>query len=55
MKGISIRSLQRFCSDKGIHKTAQASTEAVDDAVVEAVAKVMNWVWFIQDCALGRV
>ena len=39
-KGISVRSLQRFCSAKGIHKSSRASITTVDEAVLEAVGKV---------------
>ena len=40
-KGFSIRSIERFCRSKHIHKTSRAGTEIVDEAVSEAVAKVI--------------
>ncbi len=40
LRGTSIRSLERFCSAKGIHKTARLSTQQLDQAVADAVAKV---------------
>lgn len=39
-KGFSIRSIERFCHEKGIHKTSRLSDEAVEQVVSEAVAKV---------------
>lgn len=40
MRGFSIRSLERFCSNKGIHKTSRLSAGQIDEVVGEAVAKV---------------
>ena len=40
MRGVSVRSLERFCSSKGISKTARVNTERLDEAVSDAVAKV---------------
>ena len=39
-RGYSIRSIERFCHDKEIHKTSRLSEAAVEEAVIEAVAKV---------------
>ena len=37
-----VRSIERFCRSKNIHKTSRAGTEIVDEAVSEAVvAKVI--------------
>jgi hypothetical protein len=40
VKGFSVRSIERFCSDKDIHKTSRLSTEDLDGAVTGAVAQV---------------
>ena len=40
IRGFSLRSLERFCSTKGIHKTARPSDGQLDDAVVRAIAQV---------------
>ena len=39
-KGLSIRSLQRFCSDRDIHKTARIQCDDLDAAVEDAIEKV---------------
>lgn len=39
-KGFSVRSLQRFCSEKNIHKTSRLGAQEVDVVVADAVAKV---------------
>ena len=39
-RGYSIRSIERFCQEKGIHKTCRLSEEDVEEAVIEAVSKV---------------
>ena len=39
-RGTSVRSLERFCSVKGIHKTARLSTQHLDEVVSDAIAKV---------------
>jgi len=40
-KGFSIRSIQRFCSDNGIHKTSRLSKDNLDAAVEVAIKRVM--------------
>lgn len=40
MKGLSVRSLQRFCQEKDIHKTSRLKSTEVDAAVADAIAKV---------------
>ena len=35
-----MRSLERFCSERGLHKTSRLSAREVDAAVSDAVAKV---------------
>ena len=40
VRGLSIRSIERFCQEKGIHKTSRLSQVEVTQAVGEAVAKV---------------
>ena len=39
-RGTSVLSLERFCSVKGIHKTARLSTQHLDEVVSDAIAKV---------------
>ncbi len=39
-KGFSVRSLERFCSAKRIHRTGRVGTECLDVAVSDAIAKV---------------
>ena len=40
-RGLSVRSIpQRFCQEKGIHRTSRLSDDAVKRVVTEAVAKV---------------
>ena len=39
-RGFSVRSLERFCSAKGIHKTSRLSAQEVDTAVSDSIAKV---------------
>ena len=40
-RGFSVRSIQRFCHEKGIHKTSRLSAAAVEHVVSKAVAKVI--------------
>ena len=40
MRGVSIRSMERFCSVKGIHKSSRLSKQQLDEAVSDAIAKV---------------
>ena len=40
IRGFSVRSLERFCSTNGIHKTSRLSGQEVDAAVSDAIAKV---------------
>ena len=39
-RGISIRSIQRFCADKDIHKTCRLTTSELDEVVSEAIRTV---------------
>lgn len=39
-RGLSVRSIQRFCEEKGIRKTSRLSSAEVEEVVFEAVAKV---------------
>ena len=41
-KGFSLRSIERFCAEKNIHKTSRLSNTEVEQAVSEAVAKVRS-------------
>ena len=38
--GLSIRSLQRFCSSKGIHKTSRIDNQKLDEVVSMATSMV---------------
>ena len=40
VRGFSIRSVGRFCQEKGIHKTSRLSQAEVEQVVAEGVAKV---------------
>ena len=40
VRGFSIRSVSRFCQEKGIHKTSRLSQAEVEHVVAEGVAKV---------------
>ncbi len=39
-RGFSIRSIQRFCSENGIHRTQRLPSSVVDSIVTEAVRMV---------------
>ena len=39
-KGLSVRSLQRFCKQEEIHKTSRITDATLDDVVKESVAQV---------------
>ena len=41
-RGFSVRSIERFCSDKGIHKTTKLCDVEVDELITGAVAKVLR-------------
>ena len=41
VRGYSIRSIERFCREKGIHKSSRLPETAVEQVVAEAVAKVV--------------
>lgn len=41
VRGFSIRSLERFCSENNIHKTARLSAQQVDNAVSSAITQVI--------------
>ena len=43
VRGLSIRSLERFCASKSIRKTSRASIQQVDEAVCGAIAQVINY------------
>ena len=42
VQGFSIRSLQRFCQEKNIHKTSRVTDQELDEAVSNAVSKVCS-------------
>ena len=42
VNGFSVRSLERFCADKNIHRTSRPSADELDEAVRGAIAQVMN-------------
>ena len=39
-RGFSVRSVQRFCGEKNIHKTARINTDDLHQAVADAIEKV---------------
>ena len=41
IRGFSIRSIERFCQEKGIHKTSRLSQTEIKEAVAAGVAKVI--------------
>ena len=42
MKGLSVRSLQRFCSSQDIHRTSRLEEDELDQVVEESVNQVCN-------------
>ena len=40
VRGFSVRSIERFCCSKNIHKTAQLQDRELDEIVCKAVEKV---------------
>ena len=40
IRGLSVRSIEKFCRDRGIHKSSCLSIDCVQIAVKEAVSKV---------------
>ena len=42
VQGFSIRSLQKFCQEKNIHKTSRVTDQELDEAVSNAVSKVCS-------------
>ncbi len=49
-RGFSVRSVERFCSYKGIHKTPRLDDQTLDEAVSRATDMVSNVMchWFVQ-------
>ena len=45
-RGLSARSVERFCSCKGIHKTPRIDDQKLDEAVSRATDMVSNIVFF---------
>ena len=43
VRGLSVRSLERFCACKSIRKTSRPSTQQLDEAVCGAIAQVINY------------
>ena len=39
-RGFSVRSIERFCSDKGIHRTSRLDASNLQEVVSEAIRKV---------------
>jgi len=46
-RGFGVRSLERFCSAKGIHKTSRLCEQKVDTAVSDAIAKVCSLFYYL--------
>ena len=42
VRGLSVRSLERFCACKSIRKPSRPSTQQLDEAVCGAIAQVIN-------------
>lgn len=47
VRGLSTRSVQRYCVKKGIHKTSRLNDEDLDVAVMNATAKVIRYRTYI--------
>ena len=43
VRGLSVRSLERFCACKSIRKTSWPSTQQLDEAVCGAIAQEINY------------
>ena len=41
-RGFSVRSIERFCSNKSIHKTSRIDDQNLDEAVTKATAMVRS-------------
>lgn len=42
VKGFSVRSIERFCQEKNIHKTSRLKPRQVDTLVAGAISEVSN-------------
>ena len=49
-KGFSVRPVERFCSEKGIRKTARLSEQELDEAVAGAISQVFIRVCVVSQC-----
>ena len=41
-RGFSVRTIERFCADKGIHKSSRLSSSELEQVVSASVAKVCS-------------
>ena len=48
VQGFSIRSIQRFCQEKNIHKTARVTDQELDEAVSDAVSRVCSLLQYVK-------
>ena len=44
-KGLSVRSVRRFCSEKDTHKTSRISGDSLNCVVTEAISKVKEYLY----------
>ena len=47
-QGFSIRSLQRFCQEKNIHKSSRVTDQELDEAVSDAVSRVCSLLQYVK-------
>ena len=48
VQGFSIRSIQRFCQEKNIHKTSRVTEQELDEAVSDAVSRVCSLLQYVK-------
>ena len=48
VQGFSIRSIQRFCQEKNIHKTSRVTDQELDEVVSDAVARVCSLLQYVK-------
>ena len=52
VKGFSVRSIERFCREKEIRKTARLSDQELDEAVAGAISQVFCSVCEVYQCGV---
>ena len=48
VQGFSIRSIQRFCQEKNVHKTSRVTDQELDEAVSDAVSRVCSLLQYVK-------